>query len=112
MKYEVPWPPYILGPNSRSHWAVKLKAKNKYIDQCKWSFLGKAPELKEGDIPLIITFHPPDKRVRDDDNYIGCLKSVRDYMAKKLGVNDSRFKPDYRWAEVVKGGKVIIEIVR
>lgn len=112
MKIELPYPPKELNPNKKLHWAVKMKHKNAYKDLVKWSAIGKKPVLpEEGDIKIITTFHPPDRRIRDDDNAISAWKFGRDALAELWNVNDRRFKPVYQWGSVIPGGKVVIEVL-
>ncbi|MGL4232013.1 MAG: endodeoxyribonuclease RusA [Casimicrobium sp.] len=89
----LPWPPSILSPNARSHWAALSKAKRSYRHAC-WT-LAKAhgaPDLPaDGEIILAITFVPPSRRKVDDDNLIAAFKSGRDGIADAWGVNDVRF---------------------
>ena len=37
-------------------------------------------------LPLYLTFYPPDKRKRDDDNMISSFKAGRDGIAQALGL--------------------------
>ncbi len=37
-------------------------------------------------------FYPPDRRKRDDDNLIRCMKPYRDGIADALGVDDHCFR--------------------
>lgn len=39
-----------------------------------------------------MTFYPPDRRYRDDDNMISAFKHGRDGVALALGVDDRRFR--------------------
>lgn len=104
----LPWPPSILSPNSRAHWSVKSKAAKDYRATCGW--LTKAEKVVidwDGVVHMWITFYPPDKRHRDDDNLISAFKSGRDGIADALGINDKRFRI-YPWlsTETVNGGQV------
>jgi crossover junction endodeoxyribonuclease RusA len=93
MKLHLPWPPKELSPNARVHWAKKSKAAKGYRLQC--CLMTKAAKVvvpeTEGRLHLWITFYPPDKRQRDDDNMIASFKSGRDGIADALGINDCRF---------------------
>lgn len=118
IRVELPYPDSRLNPNARRHWAanapVKADAKRTaYIltraalcaDRASWpDFAGDAPIL------FRVTFHPPDRRRRDDDNAIAALKSARDGIADALGVDDRRFRAEYRFADPRKPGCVIVEI--
>lgn len=115
MKVILPWPDRRLSPNGRGHWRVvaPIKAKAKE-DACYLTYDAMPCGLKEmrqhfaGDGPITyqVTFYPPDKRHRDDDNMIGSFKAARDGIAAALAVNDKRFKPEYRIAEPCKPGRV------
>jgi crossover junction endodeoxyribonuclease RusA len=111
----LPWPDKRLSPNARLHWRAKAPVKARArADGANASYAayGTAPVLPMiGErLPLRITFYPPDRRHRDDDNMIGALKSYRDGIAGALGVNDRCFAPQYIFADPVKGGKVTVEI--
>ena len=93
MKVTLPWPPKALSPNARVHWSVKSQAAKSYrrhcLDLCKLANIVK-PET-EGRLHLWLTFYPPDRRHRDDDNMIASFKSGRDGIADALGIDDKRF---------------------
>lgn len=110
MQITLPWPPKELSPNRRLHWAQKAKIAKQYRTAC--FYLAKKSGITidwDGDIHLFITFYPPDKRSRDDDNVISSFKSGRDGLAEALGVNDKRFRT-HPWVESQIGGMVKIEI--
>lgn len=89
----LPWPPRDLSPNERRHWAQKAKAAKKYRADCYR--LTKASGIKIswwGEIHLWITFYPPDRRNRDDDNIIASFKAGRDGIAEALGIDDRLFR--------------------
>jgi crossover junction endodeoxyribonuclease RusA len=69
-----------------------------------------AVSFPAGDIPLTVTFFPPDNRKRDRTNMEAAFKAGFDGIADALGVDDNRFVPTYRKGDVVKGGMVIVEI--
>lgn len=113
----LPWPPSVLNPNVKKHWTVKSKAAKKHKDDCYWCTQSAkdeqgVPYFTTHTIPLRVTLHPPDKRPRDVDNAIASCKYLFDGIALALGVNDSRFRPqfDKDWGEVVKHGQVIVEL--
>jgi crossover junction endodeoxyribonuclease RusA len=108
----LPWPSRDLSPNARVHWARKGKAAKKYRADCH--LLTKAAGITitwDGPAHLWITFYPPDKRARDDDNLIASFKSGRDGIADALGIDDKRFRI-HPWVsdEVRKGGAVEVAI--
>lgn len=102
------WPPKELNPNFRSHWSVKSKATKAYKTAC-WALCKEAglmlPEAGDSQFckllglklsnssryHLWITFYPPDRRARDDDNMIASFKAGRDGLALALGIDDKRF---------------------
>ncbi len=108
----LPWPPKELSPNARTHWATKARIAKRYRTTCH--ILAKQARLvtHEGTLDVVVTFFPPDRRHRDDDNCTGAFKPGRDGVADALGVDDSRFRsrPDLR-SEPVKGGKVWLTIL-
>ena len=111
MKIEFPWPPKELSPNSTAKLLLKLRAKKVYRQLC-WG-MTLEPKLKAPDtrpLPLVITFYPPDRRHRDDDNMIGSFKRGRDGFANALGVDDKHFRPAYHFADPVPGGKIVVEV--
>ncbi len=110
MKLDLPFPPGILNPNSRKHWRPHSKAKKKYRQDCHWLSQHLRPEIGKGIIYLEITFHPPDKRKRDKDNMIAAFKAGQDGMADAWCVDDSLFNTSYHIGDVVKHGRVSIEI--
>lgn len=115
MILDLPWPSPDLSPNARAHWAVTAKAKKlARKDACTAtkaaiSAHGK-PDLGEGRIPVRITFYPPDRRRRDDDNMVGSFKAYRDGIADALGVDDQRFRPHYFFDDAAKPGRVEVFI--
>ncbi len=118
MKITLPWPDKRLSPNARTHWGSKAGITASARHDARWLTVD-APGFNEtvdrladddGLIPLTITFFPPDRRHRDDDNMIGSFKAARDGIANALGVNDRRFRPHYHFGEPRKPGRVEVEI--
>ena len=88
-----PWPSKDLSPNSRGHWSKKAKAAKAYRKAC-WS-IAKQSGIKvdwDGEVYLWLTFFPPDRRARDDDNLIASFKAGRDGLAEAMGIDDKRFR--------------------
>jgi crossover junction endodeoxyribonuclease RusA len=106
---ELPWPPKQLTPNARrrNHWRVTQRHAKDYRAYC--AALTLSAGVRSGAITAI-TFYPPDRRKRDDDGMIGAFKAGRDGIADALGCDDHTFRPTYKFADPVKGGKVIVEI--
>jgi crossover junction endodeoxyribonuclease RusA len=119
----LPWPAKELNPNRRgwgkgamhrharlskgakelAHWTAKEAGWHR-ADTHENYCLGE-------DRPTItITFCPPDNRRRDLDNLLASFKSSLDGIAAALGIDDSLWTPIPRRGEVVKGGKVVVEL--
>ena len=118
MKIVLPWPDRRLSPNSRAHWAVLAKVKTKartdaaYLtyDAMQKHLATQAHFQGEGKLPFRVTFYPPDKRHRDDDNMVASFKAWRDGIADALGVDDRRFAAEYHFADPEKPGRVEVEL--
>jgi len=119
IKIELPWPDSDLSPNSRVHWAVKAKAARKAREDGAWCTHKAMMDLSisvddffvENCEKATLTFHPPIRRKRDDDNAIASMKSYLDGVCDKLGFDDSRLQLQRPiWGEVVKGGKVVLTL--
>lgn len=107
---ELPWPPKELSPNARVHWSKKSKAAKVYRTACKVITRLSGVVAPEGEVHLSITFCPPDRRKRDDDNCLAAFKAGRDGVADALGIDDNRFVTTLRMGEPVKGGAVLVRI--
>jgi crossover junction endodeoxyribonuclease RusA len=111
---ELPWPPKELMPNfkRRKHWSAYRGPTQRYRADCAWLTKAARLAVAAGDVPVLlqVTFHPPDRRRRDDDGMIGAFKAGRDGIADALGIDDHCFRSSYTIAEPVKGGKVIVTI--
>lgn len=117
MRIELPFPPRDLSPNRARnvHWSRKAGVVRNYrASACNLTLdaIGRQgrPALEDGEIPISVTFHPPDNRGRDRTNMEASLKAAWDGIADALGMDDNRFAPTYRVGPVVKGGLVIVEI--
>jgi crossover junction endodeoxyribonuclease RusA len=114
MRVILPWPDKKLSPNARLHWGAKVGPKQDakriaaHLTIAAQGFPQVRHYLRCSDDPIAvtITFYPPDKRHRDDDNMIGAFKSWRDGIADALGVNDRRFRPQYCFGDAAKPGRV------
>jgi hypothetical protein len=111
---QLPWPNKDLSPNARIHWAKKAKAAKaaKQVGHL-CALESKIAVDWEGEIHLWITFYPPDRRARDDDNLIASFKNYRDGIAQALGVDDKRFRT-HPWLsdQPIKNGVVIVKITQ
>ena len=117
MRIELPWPDSSLAPNRKNgrHWGAVHSAKVKRLADARYLALaamrqqGYAPP--PGTLPLVVTFHAPDKRRRDLDNLLAALKADFDGVAQALGVDDQQFEPlTLRRGAPVKGGLVVLEV--
>jgi crossover junction endodeoxyribonuclease RusA len=107
---ELPFPPAILSGHNTGHWREKASIVAKHRDWAKkatWAAGIRVPET--GDIRLIVTFYPQNKR-GDRVNYPTRCKPYFDGIADALQTNDSRFVPTYHFAEPVRQGKVVIVV--
>lgn len=93
MEVTFPWPPKELSPNARVHWSKRAKAAKAYRSLCWAIALQVIGQRKppDGDLHLWMTFCPPDRRRRDDDNCIAAFKPGRDGLADALKIDDKRF---------------------
>lgn len=105
------WPDKRLSPNARTHWALKARLTKAARTAAGWATRASGVRVDGvGAIDLHITFNPPDKRNRDMDNLIASCKGMGDGIADALGVNDHRFRFTLEIGEMVKGGRVCVEI--
>lgn len=107
MTVTLPFPPAVLSPNTRSHWAQKYRAFKVYKTECVAMMLNLRGALK-GQRKFTVTFHPPTARRMDLDNAISRFKAGQDALAVISGVDDSEFEMTYRFGEPVRGGAVIV----
>jgi len=107
-----PWPPADLSPNKRTYWRAKAPIAKAYRSSC-WALTKAAGVIVDwdGDVHVWLTFYPPDRRHRDDDNLIASFKSGRDGMADALGINDRRFRI-HPWVSDQIGGMVKVRLSR
>jgi crossover junction endodeoxyribonuclease RusA len=107
----LPWPPKILSPNARAHWATKSKAAKAYRSACFLLCTQAGIITPAARALLSLEFIPPDRRRRDDDNCVAAFKSGRDGVAQALGIDDSRFVTQLQISpETIKGGAVRVRI--
>lgn len=121
MRVILPWPDKRLSPNARLHFRAVAAVKAKAREDAAWLTYEAMPcgakEVRQhfagtGPISYQVTFYPPDKRHRDDDNMIASFKAARDGIADALGVSDRRFKPHYFFEEPCKPGRVEVRLSR
>ena len=107
MTITLPFPPAVLSPNSRVHWAKKAKAARVYKSDCVWALL-PYKKLFQGKASFLLTFHPPDNHRRDLDNMVAAMKHGLDALSFVCGVDDSQFQLTIAKGEPTKGGCVEI----
>jgi len=108
----LPWPASILSPNNRSHWGKKAEAKKTQREAAFILAYNLHMELDpECKYEVILTFCPPNQRVRDLDNMLASMKSALDGMCRAFRIDDRQIKPVPEWGPVVKGGKVEVVIM-
>lgn len=106
----LPWPPRVLSPNARVHWAKKSKAAKIYRIACMALPLESGVRAPEGKVLLSVEFCPPDRRRRDDDNCLASFKAGRDGIADALRIDDNRFVTTISMGDPVAGGAVYVRI--
>jgi len=110
----LPWHDRKLSPNARVHHFVLARAKKKAKSDANilaflaYREIGR-PQLI-APITVSITFHPPDNRRRDLDNMLASNKAALDGIAAAIGVDDSLWRLSLSRGDVVKSGKVVVQI--
>ena len=106
----LPWIDYKTAANSgMSNRGMRARRKKKKEETLLLT--RSTPQLVEKQIPIQIIFHPPDRRARDLDNALACLKGELDAIAHRIGVDDKYFRPiTIDWGAVIKNGQVIITL--
>jgi crossover junction endodeoxyribonuclease RusA len=109
-KVIVAWPPRMLQPNARTHWAPLAKAKASYRESCGWLTKQAGIKLDPLDWPTVeFTFVPPNRRKHDLDNLLAAMKSGIDGMAEVIGCDDSRWRLVISRDDINLGGFVRVE---
>lgn len=108
----LPWPPKVLSPNARSHWAAKSKAAKSYRYRCFLEARIAKLTAPAGRVLLVLEFLPPNRQRRDDDNLLAAFKAGRDGLADALGIDDCLFVSQVRVMhdEVHPGGAVRVRL--
>lgn len=108
----LPWPPRVLSPNARVHWAVRSKAAKLYRQAC-FVLARKAgwTQAPEGRLHLWIDFYPPTRRSYDDDNLMASFKNARDGIADALRVDDKVFV-SHPMVKTETGGMVKVRLTQ
>ncbi|MDS1142406.1 hypothetical protein RE432_18385 [Pusillimonas sp. SM2304] len=94
----LPWPDTSLMPNRKNgrHWgntqAAKVRARQDGYFGAKQA-VGANKLVMADRLPTRITFVAPDKRSRDLDGLLGCVKANLDGIAQAIGIDDKHFRP-------------------
>ena len=113
IRLTLPWPPSTNKAHRRSGKHMHLAKASKTYRLAVRSLIvaAKLPGLPvHGALEVTVTLFPPDLRIRDEDNFAG--KALLDALTK-AGVwgDDSQIRRKVtEWGEVVKGGRVTVEI--
>ena len=109
----LPWPPSILSPNARVHWAERAKvAARARRDACILCQSAGLRALPWPGMSVTLTFCPPDRRRRDTDNMLSSLKPALDGIADATGIDDSLWHLTLHRGAPRKGGAVVVEATR
>lgn len=106
-----PWPLKELSPNARQHYMAHARAKKKYREACRVLALAAGVKAlsNAGRLHVELTFYPPDRRPRDQDNMLASMKSGLDGLSDALGLDDRNFKTTFQVADQI-GGMVKVQI--
>ena len=110
----LPWPAKELSPNARVHWSKRSRAAKLQRADARIAAIvaGWADmDIPDGRLHLWIDFHPPTRRMPDDDNMLARIKPARDGIADAMHVDDKRFvSHPFVHSTPRKGGEVRIRI--
>lgn len=110
-RIELPWPDSRLSSNARVHHMTRHRLAKAQRVRAGWLALETPVTLPgAGDIAMRITFMPPSRRI-DRQNMPHLIKSAIDGLADGWKVNDRRFVPEYVYADPVRGGRVVVEVL-
>ncbi len=90
----LPWPPSVLSPNGRHHWAKLARSKKAYRASAVLHTMcarGRRQMPEGAMFSLSLEFYPPDRRRYDRDNLLARMKAGLDGVADALGINDEAF---------------------
>ena len=108
----MPWPKSgELSQNARGSWRKLHGRRAEYKRLCMNACLAqKIKKVDAVEVRVRITFHPPDRQPRNDDNMISAFKAGRDGVAQMIGLADEYWDVSYHFGEPVKHGVVVLEI--
>jgi len=97
MLIELSYPDSALMPNRKNghHWGKTKGAKDAAFSEAfyKTKMALNGRKFKNDKVAVSITFIQSDKRHRDLDNLLACVKSKIDGIAQSIGVDDKYFEP-------------------
>lgn len=97
MIVEFSYPDMSLMPNRKNgnHWAKTKGAKDAEFSEAfyRTKIALNGLKFRDDKIALTITFVQSDKRKRDLDNLLSCIKSKIDGVSRAIGVDDKLFEP-------------------
>jgi len=98
----LPFPPASLSGHAKgnSHWGKSSVTKKWRQWACEATKAARVTAPPSGDIRIHITFFPPNRR-GDRVNFPNRCKPIYDGIADALGVNDSRFVPQFYFCDPV-----------
>ena len=109
----LPWPSRMLSSNTRAN-PFAVAAAVRVARRAAWALcLDAGIKRKKLTNPVLrFTFRPPDNRRRDVHNMPHAMKAYIDGVQDATGINDALFRCDFpmKFADVVKGGRIVIEI--
>jgi hypothetical protein len=94
MKVTIPVRTYSL-TNQREHWAKKARRAK---SERSWAYTLTAGIRKLG-LPLTVTLTRIAPRALDDDNIRAALKSIRDGVADRIGIDDGDSRVTWCYAQ-------------
>lgn len=111
------WPQKALWPNRPAHWSRRSVARRQQREEAYWATrvaIGSSGWPSTNTIitqlPVALTFLEPDRRARDLDNMTAAMKGALDGVSQALGVDDKLFDLRIARGDVVRGGRVVIEV--
>ena len=112
-RIELPWPCKELMKNAKTNRWSESRAVKQSRATAGWAAIeagAKWLNVPKAELPMTMTFHAPDKRVRDLHNMVYAMRAAIDGLQDALGLNDSYFRITPVWGDVVKGGRVVVEL--
>lgn len=113
----LPWPDCRLNPNRKVHWAVRAKLRRDakawacYATIAAMNVSGMRVAPADRTVDIAVSYAPPDRRRRDEDNLTASLKAHFDGIAQALRIDDSFFHhKEVSWLPPVRHGAVFVKV--